>query len=132
MNSLVDTNVLAEVARPRPDAGVAAWLRRQETLHVSAVTVEEIAYGLAWRPRPRVAAVLTRLLVEHCTVHPVTRDIARAAGELRGRLQAAGRTRTQADMLIAATALAHGYAVVTRNEADFTGCGVVVHNPFRA
>lgn len=131
MTTLVDTNVLAEVARPRPDPGVARWLREQSHLQVSAVTVEEIAYGLAWKPRPRVAALLTRLLVEHCTVHPVTDEIARRAGELRGRLQATGHTRTQADMLIAATALVHGYTVVTRNEADFVGCGVAVLNPYR-
>lgn len=130
MANLVDTNVLAEATRPRPDVGVSRWLRGEDRLHVSVVTVEEIAFGLSWTPKPRVAAVLTRLLTEHCVIHPVTEAIARRAGELRGRLQATGQTRTQADMLIAATALVHGFAVVTRNEADFAGCGVEVLNPF--
>ncbi|MCA9570638.1 MAG: type II toxin-antitoxin system VapC family toxin [Myxococcales bacterium] len=129
--SLVDTNVLAELVRPDPDPGVTRWVREQRGLFVSVVTVEEIAYGLAWRPKPRIATVLTRLLKDHCTVLPVTQEIAARAGELRGRLQASGHTRSQADMLIAATALTHGYAVVTRNEEDFRGCSVEVVNPFQ-
>ena len=130
MSYLVDTNILAEVARPDPNPGVNRWLRSQRDLHVSVVTVEEIAFGLAWRPKPRVAAAMTRLLTDRCTIHAVSEEIARRAGELRGRLQASGHTRTQADMLIAATAVTLGYAVVTRNEPDFTGCGVDVLNPF--
>ncbi len=131
MTFLVDTNVLAEAVRPRPDPGAAAWLRSQVELQLRAVTVEEVSLGLAWKPHPRVAAALTRLLSQHCTVHPVTVDIAQRAGDLRGRLQATGHTRTQADMLIAATALHHGLTVVTRNERDFLGCGVALFNPFR-
>lgn len=92
--------------------------------------MEEIAFGLSWRPKPRVSAAMARLLAEHCQIHPITDDIARRAGELRGRLRAMGQTRTQADLLIAATALVHGYTVVTRNIADFEGCGVDVFDPF--
>ena len=130
MNFLVDTNILAEAARPDPNPGVDRWLRQQDTLHLSVVTIEEVAYGLSWRPKPRVAAALTLLLNDQCIIHDVTEDIARRAGELRGRLRASGQTRTQADILIAATALTLGYTVVTRNEGDFVGCGVGVINPF--
>lgn len=130
MAYLTDTNVLAEAARPQPDGRVSNWLHSQDRLQVSVVTVEEIAYGLAWRPKPRVAAVIQRLLTEHCTVHPVTYEIAREAGELRGRLRAVGETRTQAGMLVAATALVHGLILVTRNTGDFAGCGVALLNPF--
>jgi predicted nucleic acid-binding protein len=61
---------------------------------------------------------------------PITSDIARRAGELRGQLQANGQTRTQADMLIAATAQIHALTIITRNVRDFDGCGIGVLNPF--
>jgi hypothetical protein len=51
-------------------------------------------------------------------------------GELRGRLQSRGRPRTQADMLIAATAKQAELTVATRNVADFSGCGVRVFDPW--
>ncbi len=88
-------------------------------------------FGLSWRPKPKVAAALLPILAERCQVHPVDEDVARRAGGLRGRPQAMGRTRTQADMLIAATPAQLGFVVVTRNEADLEGCGVEVLNPFR-
>ena len=49
---------------------------------------------------------------------------------MRGQLQASGQTRTQADMLIAATAQIHALTIVTRNVRDFDGCGIGVLKPF--
>jgi hypothetical protein len=49
---------------------------------------------------------------------------------MRGRLQAMGDTRSQADMWIAATALHHGIPVVTGNVRHFARCGVAIVNPF--
>ena len=68
------------------------------------MTLEEIAYGLAWRPNPRIQGWIERFLEEHCVVIDVTPEVARAAGHLRGGLQSRGETRSQADMLICATA----------------------------
>jgi len=67
---------------------------------------------------------------DYCDVFPVTVEIARRCGAMRARLRAAGALRTQADMLIAATALEHDLVLVTRNERDFDGCGLRLVNPF--
>jgi len=127
---LTDTNIIGELARPRPDAGVLAWAAQVSTLSLSVVSVEEIQYGLAWKPNARVHAWFDRFLDTQCRVLPVAEDIAKRAGTLRGRFRANGQTRTQADMLIAATALVHRLTLVSRNEADFEGCSVAVLNPF--
>ncbi len=130
MNYLVDTTIFAELARVRPNSGVTAWAAEISKIAVSVVSVEEIFYGLAWKPNTRIEAWFDSFLVRSCEIIPVTDLIARQAGKLRGRLQALGKPRTQADMLIAATGAAHGFTIVTRNEKDFRGCGVQVLNPF--
>lgn len=130
MHWLVDTNILSELVRARPDPRVDRWVRTQDRLHISAITVEELAFGLCWKPKPRIQTWWTVFLTDHCVVHPVDADIAHRAGQLRGQLQATGFVRTQADMLIAATAAALGGTLVTRNGADFVGCGIAVWDPF--
>jgi predicted nucleic acid-binding protein len=130
---LVDTNVLSELPRPRPSAEVVAWFAAQETIHLSVVTLEELAFGIA-RALPAARSRLVRWLAALLDARPivldVTNSIARASGELRAARQARGRRVAQADMLIAATALIHGLTLVTRNERDFDGCGVAIVNPF--
>jgi toxin FitB len=127
---LADTNIIGELSRPRPNSGVLAWADQVQHLSLSVITLEEIRYGLAWKPNDRVRAWFDRFLREQCRVLPITEDVARRAGDLRGRLRARGETRTQADMLLAATAAANALVLVTRNASDFEGCGVTVLNPF--
>ena len=130
---LVDTNVLSELARRRPHPAVARWASSVPIpVAVSVVTLEEIHFGLAWKPNAEVRAWFDDFLARSCTVLPVTDTIARRAGELRGQLRAAGRQRTQADMLVAGTAQAHQLTLATRNVRDFEGCGINVVNPFEA
>ncbi|HEY0993888.1 MAG TPA: type II toxin-antitoxin system VapC family toxin [Kofleriaceae bacterium] len=131
MTTLVDTNIIAELARPRPDPGVVAWAGKLSTMTLSAISVEEISFGLAANPRPRLERWLSDFLDSDCRILDVTSSIAKHAGILRGQLARRGRSRTQADMLIAATAALHGLTLATRNERDFDDCGVTVINPFR-
>jgi toxin FitB len=126
---ILDTNIVSELCRRQPDPGVLAWAERAGNFVISAVTVDEIAFGLAWHPNARIATWFEGFLVSH-VVLPVSADIARRAGELRGAFQARGIVRSQPDMLIAATAQVHALTVVTRNSGDFAGCGVPVLNPF--
>jgi predicted nucleic acid-binding protein len=127
---LVDTNVLGELSRRAPNAGVLAWAARTHVVALSVITVEEVAYGLGRRPAPRLRTWFDGFLARRCEVLDVTTPIASLAGTLRGQLAARGRVRTQADMLIAATAAHHGLMLVTRNVHDFDGCGVSLSNPF--
>lgn len=127
---LCDTNVLSELVRSQPNPGVAAWAQGVSFVAISVVTVEEITYGLAWKPNLRVQSWFASFFKEHTTLLPITAEIAERAGLLRGVLQARGETRTQADMLIAATAQVHGLTLVTRNSRDFEACGIQLLNPF--
>jgi predicted nucleic acid-binding protein len=127
---LVDTNILSELARPRPHPGVVAWARTVTRVSLSVITLEEIQFGLAWRPNTRIQSWFDAFLREHCQTRPVTAAIAAAAGQMRGRLAARGAARTQADMLIAATAQIERLTLVTRNVRDFVECPIALLDPF--
>jgi len=127
---LIDTNIISELSKHSPDKGVLEWASSIKKCALSAITVEELFYGLSWRPNQRIYEWVEQFINEYCEVISVTASISQRAGILRGEFQAAGITRTQADMLVAATAAEHGLAVVTRNLKDFEGCGVALLDPF--
>jgi len=128
---LVDTNVLSELVRKRPDAGVLQWAQGVRRVALSAVTVEEVYYGLSWKPNARVQLWFEGFLDTHCEVLPVTAGIAKRSGEIRGQLQVRGETRSSADMIIASTAQEHQLTLVTRNVRHFEDCGIPLFNPFQ-
>ena len=130
MTFLVDTNVISELVRRDPNPGVLSWADSVSSVVISAVTVEEIFFGLAWKPNQRIQEWVEQFFAEDCRICPVTIEIARCSGVLRGRFTARGQQRTQADMLIAATAQLHQLTVVTRNYRDFEDCGVALLDPF--
>lgn len=130
MTYLCDTNVISELARPQPHPGVIAWSRGMTAMTLSVITLEEITYGLTTKPNLRIQAWFQNFLTTSCHIIPVTPEIAQRAGELRGRLRRQGSTRSQADLLIAATAQLHQLILVTRNTRDFEGCEIPVLNPF--
>ena len=132
---LVDTNVLSELPRPRPDPRVLSWLQGQSAIAISVVSVEELVFGVARAPaarRPKLNRWLDSVLDAAAQILDVTAGVARAAGELRASREAAGRRVAQADMLIAATAVIHGLTLATRNVRDFADCGVALVDPFAA
>ena len=135
---LLDTNILSELRRPKPEPKVTAFLSEASlpSIFVSTVTFAEIRFGieLAADPMQRVALMdwLTyrvRPLFENRNL-PLTEDIM-----LRWRLlieagRKRGHTFSQPDLLIAATALEHDLTVVTRDTRDYDAAGAKVFNPW--
>jgi predicted nucleic acid-binding protein len=127
---LADTNVISELVKGNPDAQMMRWLQSVQAMAISAVTLEEAHFGLAWLPNNRKLALFKALVERLHAVYPITPAIAQRGGVLRGQFQAQGITRSAPDMLIAATAMEHQLVLATRNVRDFLGCGVQVVNPF--
>jgi toxin FitB len=132
---LLDTNVLSETRKRRPEAGVANWIAATppDRLHVSVLTLGEIEHGIA-RVRGRgdrnQASALERWLRDvqagfEDRVLPVTIPVATAWGR-----QQYAQPLPVIDALIAATAQVHGLTVVTRNVKAFELAGVQVLDPF--
>jgi toxin FitB len=130
---LVDTNVISELVKPAPNLGVLQWQASRQALdpvlRVSAITLDELVYGVLRKPTPKLINWLDSFEQTHLIL-PVTQMIARRAGELRAQLEAKGFKRSQPDMFIAATAQINGLTLITRNVADFDGCGIALLNPF--
>lgn len=129
MAYLLDTNVISELTKPLPNAGVLAWLTEHEDTVLSAVTVEEIRFGVVSRNLPALMRWADSFFTAQTTLQ-IDANTARQSGTLRGELRRRGQTRSQSDMLIAATAQIHNLTLVTRNTRDFEGCGIGLLNPF--
>ena len=127
---LLDTNIISELVRTKPNPKVLNWAAEVTEISVSVITIEEIFYGLSWKPNPQIQEWFEKFFESKCQIFPVTKEIAKLSGELRGKFQSQGQTRSQADMIIAATAQIHQLTLVTRNTRDFQGCGVLLLNPF--
>jgi toxin FitB len=130
MSILCDTNIISELVRPAPNLGVVAWSETLTSINLSVITVEEIYYGLTAKPNSRIQNWFENFLITHCQILPITSEIAKCAGELRGVLRTQGKPRSQADMLIAATAKIHSLTLITRNTKDFEDCSISTLNPF--
>ena len=127
---LADTNVISEFVKTTPDGQVMRWRESVQLMAISAITLEEAHFGLAWQPNTRKLALFNALVQRLHAVYPITPAIAQRGGVLRGQFQAQGIVRSAPDMLIAATAIEHQLVLATRNVRDFMGCGVQVVNPF--
>jgi predicted nucleic acid-binding protein len=113
-----------------PNPAVKHWFSQQELIYCSVITLEEIYWGLTYKDARRQRAWFEQLIALRGEVLPITSAIAKRCGELRGQFRQQGIIRTQADLLIAATAYEHGLTVVTRNVQDFEACDIHVLNPF--
>ena len=138
MGWLLDTNVLSELRRLRPERRVLGFVAAQplETLYVSSVTFAEIRFGIELASDADLRAQLNDWLAHKVRpmfdqrVLAITEDIMFKWRLLVEQGRKAGHTFSQPDLIIAATALQHGLTVVSRDSGDFQKAGVPLLNPW--
>lgn len=137
---LLDTNVLSELRKPKPERRVLDFLVREplDSLYISSVSIAEIYYGAEVHPdaeRRTELADWLRLQVRPMfenRILPISDDVLLRWRLLVGVGRKAGITFSQPDLFIAATALQHGLTIVTRDKSGFDRTGAKVLNPWIA
>ena len=136
---LLDTNVLSEIRKPRPEPKVVTFVSGTplDELYVSAVTLAELRFGIdllshGSAQRANLSQWLTQTIrpMFNDRVLPVTEDIMFRWRVLMEDGRKSGHTFSQPDLIMAATALQHGLTVVTRDRSDFDRAAVPVVNPW--
>lgn len=135
---VLDTNVVSEILRPRPDAGVLVWFdeRQPDQLWLTAVIAAELMYGVARLPdgarKQQFVQAVAKMLDQDFAGRILAFDVGAAAvyAEMTARRERAGRPVAMADAQIAATCLLHGATLATRNQKHFEGLGLTLLDPW--
>ena len=136
---LLDTNVLSELRRPKPDRKVVAFVAAQplDELFISSVTFAEIRFGIELVGNPARRGELNDGLTHKVTpmfeqrVLAVSEDIMFKWWLIVEEGRKAGHTFSQPDLIVAATARHHGLTVVTRDADEYEKARVPVLNPWQ-
>ena len=140
MNYLLDTCIISEIAKPKPEKAVIRWIEGcdEESLFLSVLTIGEIQKGIARiSDNARHAKFQQWLDVDlkqrfAYRILSINEAVAMTWGLVQGRAEANGRPLPTIDGLLGATALVHNLVLVTRNEPDFLATGATVLNPWNA
>ena len=136
---LLDTNILSELRKPKPEPKVVAFVEAQplDSLYVSAVTFAEIRFGIELVADVHKRAALSdwlnlqlRPMFEN-RVLPVSEDVMFKWRLLVEEGRKAGHTFSQPDLIIAATALHHGLTIVSRDTGGYDRTGTLLVNPWK-
>jgi hypothetical protein len=138
VNFLLDTNVVSEWTKPRPDSGVVAWLAEadEDRVFISVITLAELRYGIERMPvgarRNRLETWVSRQLPARfeARVLLIDAETADTWGHIMARGRTGGRPVGTMDAFIAATAERHHLTLVTRNVSDFEALGIRLINPW--
>lgn len=132
---LLDTNVVSELTKEKPNRAVIDYLNTQDDLWLSAIVVKELELGVRLLPEGRrrdsLRKWLSLILADfEGRIWPIGRPEAEWAAELQARQHRSGGQLGLADALIAGTAMANDLAIVTRNVGDFDSLNVRIVNPW--
>jgi len=136
---LLDTNVLSELRRPKPERKVVAFVAEQplDLLHISTVTLAEIRFGIELLGDASRRAALHDWLAHKVRpmfeqrILEVSEDVVFKWRVLVEAGRKAGHTYSQPDLFIAATGLHHGLTVVSRDTREYERAGAPVLNPWK-
>ena len=136
---ILDTNLVSEPLKPKPDAAVLAWLDRQapETLYLTTITLAELQAGIAILPAGKRRTALQETMTELVSqfegrVLSFDQDSVHAFGQVFADTQAAGNPIHFGDCAIAAITIRRGFVLATRNVRDYRGAGIELINPWNA
>ncbi|KPF66447.1 recombinase [Bosea sp. AAP35] len=139
MSYLLDTNVISELIKSGPAPEVSRFVdAREDQLYVSVISFAEVRYGVACLDHGRRRQMLENWLTYDLParfgdrVLDVDPAVARAWGDLMALSQRRGANIQAMDGLLAATALAHGLTLVTRNTRDFARLDLTLFDPWQA
>jgi predicted nucleic acid-binding protein len=135
---ILDTNVVTELMRSAPEPRVLRWFVSQaaEDLHITAITMAEISYGIELittsRRRDAVRAGAEKMFGVVFADHILVFEdrAARVFSQIASSRRRQGKPMTEFDAQIAAIARVHGATLATRNPYVFEGCGVRLVNPW--
>ena len=135
---ILDTNVVSEAMKPKPNPVVRAWLNDQaaETLYLSSVTLAELLFGIAALPsgkrKEMLALTLDGLMgLFKDRVLPFDVEAARHYADLAVVAKVSGRGFPTPDGYIAAIAASRGFIVASRDTAPYEAARVTVINPWQ-
>ena len=135
---VLDTNIISELWRPKPDQAVLRWVQSQRSgfLFLCAPVLAELRYGAERLPaggrKDRIKAAIDRIETEVYRDRILPFDVAAAAefGRLAVRRERLGRRMQSMDATIASIVVVHGASLATRDVYDFADLGFEVINPF--
>ena len=135
---VLDTNVVSELMRSVPAEQVVEWVDRQTSadVHLTAITVAELLYGVARLPdgqrKNDLAQHVEAMISDEFDHRVVAFDETAAAhyADIVVRRERSGRPISAADAQVAATCRSHGAVLATRNTDDFTDTGIAVVDPW--
>jgi predicted nucleic acid-binding protein len=138
MTFLLDTNVVSEWVKPRPNPGIMKWLAGvdEDRVFLSVITLAELRNGItrlpAGRRREQLDSWLSHDLLERFEgrLLSIGTAIADQWGRITAIAKTSGRTIHAMDAFLAATAAVHELTIVTRDVKDFEQIKLSVLSPW--